>query len=200
METASPHLSLSDMIQFSQLLLRFQEVIRAIYLPRRDNKENDVEHSYHLAMMAWYLNSSGRLGYDTDKIIQYALVHDLVEAYAGDVSALDLEARRDKDRREAEALARIEAEFPQAGHICDSIRRYEARADDEAKFVYALDKLMPMLMIYLSDGRTWREEKQDFALMHNCQSDKIALSAPVRELYDQLKVILTSRPQLFGSA
>ena len=62
-------LKLDDMIRFSRLMLQLQDVIRSIDLPRGSSKENDVEHSYHLAMMAWYLNSSGHLGYDTELII-----------------------------------------------------------------------------------------------------------------------------------
>src|SRR5664279_4569498 len=100
-------LSLDDMMQFSQLMLRLQDVVRAIHVPGRDVKENDVEHSYHLAMMGWYLNVSGELGYDTDSIVRYALIHDLAEAYAGDVSALDPIGRIGKPEREAAALERI---------------------------------------------------------------------------------------------
>jgi 5'-deoxynucleotidase YfbR-like HD superfamily hydrolase len=194
------NLSLDDMMQFSGLMLRLQDVVRAIHVPNRDIKENDVEHSYHLAMMGWYLNISGQLGYSTDSIVKYALIHDLAEAYAGDVSALDLEGRIGKQEREEDALRRIRSEFPLAEEIIQAVHNYETLADDEAKFVYALDKLMPMVMVYLADGRTWREEKQGFTVMHECQAPKIALSEPVNQLYDQLKELLMNRPQLFGAA
>lgn len=192
-------LNLEDMMQFSQLMLRLQDVVRAIHVPGRDIKENDVEHSYHLAMMGWYLNVSGKLGYDTDSLVRYALIHDLAEAYAGDVSALDPVGRVGKPEREAAALQRIRSEFPLAEEIVSAVHNYETLADEEAKFIYALDKLMPMVMVYLADGRTWQEEKQGFTLMHNCQAPKIAVSAPVNELYSQLKDLLLRRPQLFGA-
>ena len=180
-------------------MLRLQDVVRAIHVPGRDIKENDVEHSYHLAMMGWYLNISGKLGYDTDSLVKYALIHDLAEAYAGDVSALDPVGRVGKPEREAAALQRIRAEFPLAEEIVSAVHNYETLADEEAKFIYALDKLMPMVMVYLADGRTWQEEKQGFTVMHNCQAPKIAVSAPVNELYSQLKDLLLRRPQLFGA-
>ena len=192
-------LSLEDMMQFSQLMLRLQDVVRAIHVPGRDIKENDVEHSYHLAMMGWYLNASGELGYNTDNLVRYALIHDLAEAYAGDVSALDAQGRIGKPEREAAALQRIRNEFPLAEEIITAVHNYETLADEEARFIYALDKLMPMVMVYLADGRTWREEKQGFAMMHACQAPKIALSEPVNQLYDQLKTLLLRRPQLFGA-
>ncbi len=191
--------SLQDMMQFAQLLLRLQEVIRAIHIPGRDAKENDVEHSYHLAMMGWYINTKADLGYNTDRLIRYALIHDLAEAYAGDVSALDLAARVGKQEREARALDRIENEFPAATSIIDSVKSYEGLADDEAKFVYALDKLMPMVMIYLDNGRTWRQDGQEFRHMHHCQAPKIAMSRPVNQLYRQLRHLLLRQPQLFSA-
>jgi putative hydrolase of HD superfamily len=193
-----PTLSLDRMIQFSQLMLKFQDVIRAFYLPR-GAKENDVEHSYHLAMMAWYLNSAGELGYDTDLVIKYALLHDLVEAYVGDVHAFDAEGRRGKEERESAAVLRFEAEFPEARDMTPIMAGYMARADKESQFVFALDKLMPMIMIYLDNGRTWREDGFGFEQIHRVQSDKIALSAPVNALYQQLRHIFEQRPELFAA-
>jgi putative hydrolase of HD superfamily len=190
-------LSLDRMIQFSQLMLQFQDVIRAFYLPR-GAKENDVEHSYHLAMMGWYLNSAGELGYDTDKVIKYALLHDLVEAYVGDVHAFDEEGRRGKEERERAAILRFEAEFPEAGDMVPIMRDYMSHADPEAEFVYALDKLMPMVMIYLDDGRTWREDGYRFEQIDAIQSGKIAVSAPIYALYKQLTRVFKQRPDLFA--
>jgi putative hydrolases of HD superfamily len=191
-------LSLEDMMQFSQLMIRLQDVVRAIHVPGRDAKENDVEHSYHLAMMGWYLTVSAGLAYDTDKILRYALIHDLAEAYAGDVSALDSQGRIGKNQREAEALSRISQEFPGAQSIVEMVQSYERLADDEAKFIYALDKLMPMVMVYLADGRTWKEDRLGLSAIHECQAPKIAVSEPVSQLYEQLRPLLLSRPQWFG--
>lgn len=194
-----PQLSLERMIQFSQLMLKFQDVVRAFYLPQGD-KENDVEHSYHLAMMAWYLNSAGELGYDTDRLIRYALLHDLVEAYVGDVHAFDAAGRVGKYEREAAAILRFEREFPEAREMAPMMQAYMSRADEEAKFVYALDKLMPMIMIYLDNGRTWREDGFRFEIIHQVQASKIALSEPVDALYQQLRRIFECRPELFATS
>ena len=192
-------LSLERMIQFSQLMLKFQDVVRAFYLPRGD-KENDVEHSYHLAMMAWYLNSAGELGYDTDRLIRYALLHDLVEAYVGDVHAFDAAGRVGKDEREAAAVLRFESEFPESRDMAPMMQAYMSHTDPEAKFVYALDKLMPMIMIYLDNGRTWREDGFRFEVIHEVQASKIALSEPVDDLYQQLRQIFERRPELFATS
>jgi putative hydrolase of HD superfamily len=190
-------LRLDRMIHFSSLILKLQDVMRAFYLPHGD-KENDVEHSYHLAMMAWYLNDSCDLNLDTDRLIKYALLHDLVEAYVGDVSAFDTVGRRGKHEREAQALTRFSKEFPEIQEMSPYIAGYMQHLDPESRFVYALDKLMPMIMIYLDNGRTWREDGFSFTDIHTVQGDKIALSEPVNELYLQLTRIFSSRPELFA--
>jgi putative hydrolase of HD superfamily len=188
---------IDDMIRFSRLILQFQDVIRVVDLPRGTGRENDVEHSYHLAMMAWYLNSAGGFGYNVDKVIRYALVHDLAEAYAGDVHAFDAAARQGKVQREAEAMSRIKQEFPLGKDITDAVHDYELRIDDEARFVYALDKLMPILMIYLEGGKTWRADGLSLSQIHDNKQDKVAQSEPVNDLYLQLKALLDDQPHLF---
>jgi len=193
-----PTLKLGNMIRFSKLILQFQDVIRAFYLPR-GAKENDVEHSYHLAMMAWYLNEAGHLGLATDRLLRYALLHDLVEAYVGDVHAFDLAGRIGKEQREAGAVRRFELEFPDASDMAPFMRNYLTRDDAESQFVYSLDKLMPMLMIYLDNGRTWREEGVSFEQINEIQAAKIAVSEPVNELYQQLKSVFEKCPELFAA-
>jgi putative hydrolase of HD superfamily len=190
--------SLSDMIRFSKLMLQFQDVIRAFYLPRGD-KENDVEHSYHLAMMAWYLNAAGDLGLDTNQLIRYALLHDLVEAYVGDVHAFDVAGRRGKEEREKAAILRFQAEFPEIPEMVPIMQAYMERRDDESRFVFSLDKLMPMIMIYLDNGRSWRQDGIRFDQIHRVQAEKIAMSRPVDDLYKELREIFEQQPELFAS-
>jgi 5'-deoxynucleotidase YfbR-like HD superfamily hydrolase len=75
------------LIEFQTFLLKFQKIERSIALPGPgEHKENDVEHSYFLAMAAWYL-APHFPQIDRDKAIRYALVYDLVETYAGDTNA-----------------------------------------------------------------------------------------------------------------
>jgi putative hydrolase of HD superfamily len=194
------HLNLEDMIQFSRLMLQFQQTERAIRPPGRESHENDVEHSYQLAMMAWYLNSSGGLGYDTNLLLRYALVHDLAEAYTGDVHAYDTEGRKGKTEREHRALNLMSHEFPASREFISAIEEYESGLSAEAKFIYALDKLMPMLLVYLEGGRSWREYGLKFEQLHVNKLEKVAVSEPIKSLYDQLAKLLDKNPQLFDTS
>ncbi len=193
-------LKLGDMIRFSRLMLQFQGTERAIRPPGRESHENDVEHSYQLAMMAWYLNSAGELGYDTDAILRFALVHDLAEAYTGDVHAYDVQGRRGKAEREHKALNLMSHEFPASREFIQAIHEYETGGSPEAKFIYALDKLMPMLLVYLEGGSAWREYGLGFEEMHANKLEKVSVSEPIKRLYDQLAGLLNKNPQLFESS
>lgn len=199
MQRVQPALALEDMIRFAKLMLRFQTIERAIHLPMpgRETPENDVEHSYQLAMMAWYLNSSGQLGYDIDKIIRYALVHDLPETYAGDVHAYDAHGRQGKAERERQALNRIMREHPEAAEIVDTVHQYDRLEDPESRFVYALDKILPCMYVFLEGGTSWREYGLTAEAIHANKIEKVALSKPIKELYEQLAKLINQNPQLF---
>jgi len=111
-----------------------------------DQKENDVEHSYALAMAGWFL-APYFPHLDESKIIRYALAHDLVEIHAGDTFAYGEQQHIDtKKAREQAAAEQLSREWPDFPDLHEAIRDYEERADAEAKFVYALDKIMPALM------------------------------------------------------
>jgi putative hydrolase of HD superfamily len=191
---------LQDLIQFSELLTKLQQTERVIRVCASDRFENDVEHSYMLALLGWYFIEKGKLKLDSNKVVKYALVHDLVEAYAGDVYLYeaDAEIRKNKHKKEQEAAARIKKEFPDFLELHALIESYESRADDESKFVYALDKVQPVIQIYLDKGRTWNERKITLTMLIEAKVDKVALSEPVKKIFDELVAFLrTHEKELF---
>ncbi len=190
-------IGIDQVFDFTRLLLRFQAVIRQVNVPDRVGKENDVEHSYHLAMMAWYLNATGKLGLASERLMMYALVHDMAEAYAGDVHVLDHAARVGKAEREEAALIRIAAEIPEFPELVAAVGEYELQDDDESRFIYALDKLMPMIMIYLEGGSTWHE--LDFSMQELLDNKNITTAAVplVHNLSNQLEALIRSNTGLF---
>ena len=118
-------------------------------------------------------------------VIQLGLVHDLLELYAGDThvygetSALDTKAAR-----EAAAIDRLIREWPDFPDMLDAIHAYEARTSNEAKFVYALDKLMPMFLNYLNHGQTWQEEGITLARVKAEKEAKIPISPEIYAYYN----------------
>lgn len=194
-------MELQQIIKFIDLIHQFQKVERVMKIRDRDNPENDVEHSYQLAMVAWYATSSYNLNLDIDKVIKYSLLHDLVEAYAGDVDAFDLSPGRDKIKaeREHQALVRLKSEFPEFPEMIKIIEEYELRENGESKFVYALDKVLPPINIYLDNGRNWKERGIGFTMekLVTNKRIKIANQPSVEKLFEQLVEILEKNPHLF---
>lgn len=91
-----------------KLINDFSEVKRSLYVAGKDEWGNDVLHSMSVAFLAWRIYDILALDIDLEKILKYAMIHDLVEIYAGDVNAYaDPAAREKKKRSEAASLKRI---------------------------------------------------------------------------------------------
>ena len=195
-------MDLTKIIKFIDFIHSFQEIERVMKIRGRDNPENDAEHSYQLAMVAWYAIDAFELKLDTNKTVKYALIHDLVEVYAGDVDAFDPDPDRDekKQQKEHEAFLKMQVEFSEFPEMLKLLEEYEKREDEESKFVYALDKTLPPINIYLDNGRNWQERGIDFTLEKLVVNKKLKIAGQphVEDLFDQLVKILEQQPHLFA--
>ncbi len=156
--------------------------------------ENDTEHSYNLTMTAWFLTPHFP-ELDKDLLIEYALIHDLVEVHAGDTYIYGTsEEIATKVEREKQAAAKLLADWADFPEIHKLIENYETRADEEARFIYALDKIMPIMQIYIHKGYTWQKEGITAEQPHANKYDKVKLSPEVTPYYEQLYELLLSSP------
>ncbi len=185
-------MKLENILEFAEMLNAFRRVERVVYANGTDRLENDSEHSYHLAMLAWYIVSAEKLSLDRDLVLKYALVHDLVEVYAGDtyVYTTDTKHKENKVSREHRALVRLKKEFPLGEDILTLVDQYEKREDRESRFVYALDKIQPVIQIYLDSGRIWKEKDVTWEMLFEYKKDKVALSPEVQPYFDELMALL----------
>ena len=181
-------LELPNVINFVKLLNKFRDIERVIHSNGGDRWENDVEHSYQLAMLAWYIISTKKLNLNLDLIIKYSLVHDLVEVYAGDtyIYTKDKFLKNNKEKREKESLIKMKQEFAEFPEIFNLIEEYEKKDLVEAKFVYALDKIEPILNIYTNGGRTWKEKNITIEMLIENKKDKIKLFPEFEEFFDDI--------------
>ncbi len=183
--------NLDSLLSFTRLLHQFQAIKRKILIPETDRYENDAEHSYQLAMTAWYLISANSLNLNLEKVLKYALLHDLVEVYAGDTYAYASEEEKtSKHDREQKALEQLKREFPEFEDLSEIIQAYEQKDSPESRFVYALDKLLPMMNTYLDQGRTWKRQHISLEEIVAYKKPKMQLSLPVKAYYDTLLEIL----------
>ncbi len=184
------------LIEFQKLLLQFSQVERVVHRKHGADMrlENDTEHSYNLAMMAWYL-APYFPKLDRDTLIRYALIHDMVEVHAGDTFAYgspeELASKHAREAAAAEKLAKEWADFPE---LHEHIETYEKHELPEVRFIYALDKIMPIFVIYLHEGYTWKKEGVTLAMLDQLKPNKIALSPEILPYYEELREILLKSP------
>ena len=138
---------------------KVKEIFRQTYLSDGSRKENDAEHSWHLALMAVLLKEYANEEVDLLKVIPMVLIHDLVEIDAGDTYAYDQAGLATQRERETKAADRIFGLLPsdQAEVYRTLWEEFEAYETAEAKFAHALDNCQPLFLNDASGGKSWRE-------------------------------------------
>jgi len=188
---------LTGLLELMKMTHEFRTIERVIHMRNSDRLENDMEHSFQLALCGWYVITTDKLPLDVNKVIRYALLHDLVEVYAGDTYAHDPDpgVHASKKQRESDALVKLREEFPEFPEMVETIEQYEKKADEESKFVYALDKVLSSLNIYLSGGRSWKENNVSFAQVIAYKEEKVKVSPVVEEYFKEMKALLESEKE-----
>lgn len=150
---------LEQQMGFIKEVDQLKKIGRQTYLSDGSRKENDAEHSWHLALMAILLSEHASQKVDVLKVISMVLIHDLVEIDAGDTYAYDIEGNRSKRQREEKAADRIFRLLPkdQAVYIRELWEEFEQGMTPEAKFANALDRVQPIMLNDASNGRAWKE-------------------------------------------
>lgn len=193
-----------DQIQglIQKLVLPFYDIDRDIELPLKKRRaETDAEHSWSTALLACALAPQVDSKLDVGKIAQYALVHDLVEVFAGDTSPwIDTPNQPTKQEREAVALTRIKQEYTAFPWIGETIEAVENLSSDEAKFAYAVDKLIILLMRRADKGRHYVERgisKKHFDEKLKGHRKKAHTHGKIGAYYDQLLEVFEAHPEYF---
>jgi putative hydrolase of HD superfamily len=158
--------TLSDpVIDLGRLSLVFSRVDRITFHEDGTTPESDADHTVMLGLISCAFAARYLPQLDLGLVAQYALVHDLVEAYAGDtptLHALSGTAKVEKLAREHAAWERIVLEFGSTlPWLPDTIEDYELLVAPEARYVKALDKLLPKITHVLNGGVTLAGQGMD---------------------------------------
>ena len=151
---------LKKQIQFILEVDKIKNIFRMTKIHDGSRRENDAEHSWHLALMAFLLSEYSKADkIDILKVMKMCIVHDIVEIDAGDTFCYDTAAGKDKLEREQKAAERIFGLLPedQTRELKGLWEEFEAMETPEAKYAAALDRLQPVMLNYLNNGGTWRE-------------------------------------------
>jgi putative hydrolase of HD superfamily len=149
---------LRDHLTFLIEVDKLKTVLRQSPLAAADRRENDAEHSWHLALMVLVLAEYADEPIDVGHTIKLVVVHDLVEIYAGDTPIYDTEMGVGQQDREEAAADRLFGLLPEDAAV--ELRalwdEFEARTTAEARFAKAMDRLQPLLLNWMAKGGTWR--------------------------------------------
>jgi putative hydrolase of HD superfamily len=139
---------------------RLKTVFRRSYITDASRRENSAEHSWHVALMTMFLAEHCQEEIDLLHVLKMLLIHDIVEIDAGDTGVYDSVGNLDKEDREKRAAERIFSLLPssQAQEVRELWREFEERKTPEAKFARAVDRLMPLLLNYYTQGKTWHKD------------------------------------------
>lgn len=140
---------------------KVKNVFRQTYLADGNRKENDAEHSWHMAIMAFLLKEYAQEEVDIMRVVLMVLIHDLVEIDAGDTYAYDVDGLQTKREREVRAAERIFGLLPkdQGEQFRELWDEFEAYESAEAKYAHMLDNFQPLMLNDALDGKSWKEHK-----------------------------------------
>ncbi|MCR5708187.1 MAG: HD domain-containing protein [Ruminococcus sp.] len=181
---------LRKQLDFMLELDKMKNLYRQTYVLCEDRKENDAEHSWHLAILAMMLSEYSNEPVDVLHVIKMVLVHDVVEIDAGDTYCYDSEGYKSKAEREEKAAQRIFGLLPddQQAEFYSLWREFEDSETADARFAAVLDRLQPLTLNYTKDGISWQEHgiRKEQVLARNTEyfgvSDKIAEA--IKEMID----------------
>lgn len=138
--------NLKRKLKFLRLIERFKTIERFNQTSKQNRPESDAEHTWHLVMMV-YLLSEDYPGVNRNRCIELALIHDLVELISGDINVWDNPSQVKKSKKEKTAAKKLFSELPDhwKTKFYNLWIEYKDRKTQEARLVYALDKIQPHL-------------------------------------------------------
>jgi putative hydrolase of HD superfamily len=189
-----------DLFATVNFLEKFQNVSRNVPVKSLGRNENDTEHSYNLALVVWKVIVADNLPLDVNLAVKYALVHDLVEIYAGDVCAftgkIDVETKRNNEKL---ALDRLKQDKSLADFV-KYIEQYEGRVDEESRFVYSFDKFMPVISA-VNDNDPWYRDAGVSLTKYQAQvGEKVKVSKLAQPYFAQVMAVLREHADLFAES
>ena len=138
-----------------------KNIFRQTHLSGHGRNENDAEHAWHMAIMAYLLQEYANEPVDIAHVMLMCLIHDVVEIDAGDTYCYDAAGLQTQKAREDAAKERIYSLLPedQKEALTAIFDEFEANETPEARFAHAMDNFQPLLLNNSNNGGDWREHK-----------------------------------------
>lgn len=169
---------LKKQLDFALEIDKEKNIFRQTHLSGHGRNENDAEHAWHMAIMAYLLREYANEEVDILKVVLMCLIHDIVEIEAGDTYAYDEVNLKTQKAREDAAKEKIYSLLPedQKAELIALFDEFEAYETPESKFAHAMDNLQPLMLNNSNGGADWREHGVTSAQVHGRQ-DKTKLGS-----------------------
>ena len=179
---------LKKQLDFALEIDKEKNIFRQTHLSDHGRNENDAEHAWHMAIMAYLLREYANEKVDIFKVILMCLIHDIVEIDAGDTYAYDAENLKTQKAREDAAKERIFSLLPedQKAEFMALFDEFEEYETAESKFAHSMDNLQPLLLNNSNNGDDWKEHDVNSKQVYNRQSKSKLGSEKLYELTDQI--------------
>ncbi|MBQ2989110.1 MAG: HD domain-containing protein [Clostridia bacterium] len=175
-------------LAFSLEIDKVKNIFRQTHLSAHGRNENDAEHSWHMAVMAYLLKEYANEEIDIAKVMLMCLIHDIVEIDAGDTYAYDAESLKTQKAREDVAKERIFSILPeeQAREFIEIFDEFEAYETPESKFAHVMDNIQPLILNDSNNGGDWREHNVTVEQIYGRQSKTKLGSDRLFEITDEI--------------
>ena len=179
---------LKKQLEFVLEIDKEKNIFRQTHLSGQGRNENDAEHAWHMAIMAYLLKEYSNEPVDIGKVMLMCLIHDIVEIDAGDTYAYDAENLKTQKAREDAAKERIFSILPeeQKEELIKLFDEFEAFETAESKFAHAMDNLQPLILNNSNGGGDWREHGVTARQVYGRQSKTKLGSERLYEVTDKL--------------
>ncbi len=179
---------LKKQLDFALEIDKEKNIFRQTHLSGHGRNENDAEHSWHMAVMAYLLREYANEEVDITKVMLMCLIHDIVEIEAGDTYTYDEEAKKTQKSWEDAAKEKIYSLLPedQKQELIALFDEFEAYETAEAKFAHAMDNLQPLILNNSNEGGDWKEHDVSAKQVYGRQGKTKLGSEKLFEVTDQI--------------
>ena len=179
---------LKQQLDFALEIDKEKNIFRQTHLSGHGRNENDAEHAWHMAIMAYLLQEYANEPVDIGRVMLMCLIHDIVEIDAGDTYAYDTEGLKTQKAREDAAKERIFSLLPedQKQKLTQLFDEFEEFQTPESKFAHAMDNLQPLLLNNSNRGGDWREHGVSAKQVYGRQQKTRQGSEKLYQVTDQI--------------
>lgn len=180
---------LRKQLDFALEVDKEKNIFRQTHLSGHGRNENDAEHAWHMALMAYLLKEYSNEPVDIAKVMLMCLIHDVVEIDAGDTYAYDADGLKTQKEREDRAKERIFSLLPedQKADLIALFDEFEAYETPESKYAHAMDNLQPLILNNSNGGSDWKEHGVTSSQVYGRQSKtKLGSEKLYQEVVDKI--------------